>query len=311
MEQGSGPLNEPIETRIDAGALTLGALLYGSASAPPVLMLHGQSDSAWSMDSVARALADRYRVISLDLRGHGNSDWGSYTLLHMIGDLVGVVETLDLVAPIIIGHSLGGQVAAQFCGVYPEIPRAAVLIESLGPPPHRLARTDPEAHERHYSRTRVERVRQRARSRPLANLAEAVERIRTLHPGLDAERAALLADKGTSERPDGSREWRFDPASRDWVAGHDHDRAEQRWRGVTCPVHVVLGRDAWDRFWKLSLPFSEELEGPFTDEEVARRLSNFADVSCAQVADAGHMVHYDQPLELNASIARFLSERVE
>ena len=157
----------------------------------------------------------------------------------------------------------------------------------------------------------IERVRTKARNRPLADLAEAVDRFRATHPLLDPERAALLAEKATRERSDGTREWRFDPASRDWIAGHDHGRAEQRWRGVTCPVLVVLGADAWDRFWKPRMTFSTDLEGPMSAEEIERRLSNFADHRHVIIEGAGHMVHYDRPMELNETIAEFLADRIE
>ena len=72
------PGEMPEEILIDAGALTVGGLDYGrpadGSSARPVLMTHGQADSAWSLDPLARHLADRYRVVSVDLRGHGRSD---------------------------------------------------------------------------------------------------------------------------------------------------------------------------------------------------------------------------------------------
>jgi pimeloyl-ACP methyl ester carboxylesterase len=297
----------PKETRIAAGALALGALEYGDVTAAPVLVLHGHADQAWSMDSVARPLADRYRVVSLDLRGHGRSDWGPYTLPHLVGDIRGVIEALELEAPLLIGHSLGGQAAAQFCGLYPEIPRAVVLIEALGPPLHRRATTDPDGFEREHTRMRVELVRQPARSRRYSSFEAALARFRAAHPLLDAERAALLVDKGTRELPDGSREWRFDPATRDWIAGHEHWLAEQRWRGITCPVQVVLGTDSWDRFWKDAIPASDEIDGPMPPAELDRRLSNFADVRCAEIEGAGHMVHYDRPSELNDVIDRFLA----
>lgn len=304
-----GAKSEPVEARIDSGSLHLGALLYGDESAPPVVIMHGQADSAWSMDAVARPLADRYRVISLDLRGHGASDWGAYTLLHLVGDLYGVIEQLELVDPIMIGHSLGGQATAQFCGLYPEIPRAAVLIEAIGPPPHRLARVDPDAHERTWSRMRVERIRTRASHRPSADLAEAVARFQRAHPGLEPERAAFLAEKSTVALDDGMRLWRFDPSSRDWIAGHDPGRAEQRWLGITCPVQVILGAEAWERYWKRAIADSEQLEGPLSEAELQRRLAKFTDHDFVSIAGAGHMVHYDQPAALNTAIAAFLADR--
>lgn len=57
----------PEEILIDAGALTVGGLDYGDPpgvdDATPVLMTHGQADSAWSLDPLARHLGDRYRIV--------------------------------------------------------------------------------------------------------------------------------------------------------------------------------------------------------------------------------------------------------
>lgn len=306
---------DPQERLIDAGALTVGALVYGDADGPSVLMTHGQADSAWSLDPLARHLSDRFRVITVDLRGHGRSDRGAYTLPHLIGDLVGVCEALSLVDPIVIGHSLGGQAAAQFCGVYPEIPRAAILIESLGPPPRvDEQRLTPEAQDRRWTRMRAEMVRVPARSRAQPSLAAAIDRFRQLHPLLDAERAAFLVEKNTRPSEPGedgdpqARWWRHDPLTRDWLAGHDHDKAEARWQGITCPVQIVLGADAYERFWSQGLNTGQAMDGPMSDDELARRMSKFADGRVEVVAGAGHMVHYDRPDELNRIIDRFLKE---
>lgn len=297
----------PRERRVDVGSLTLGCLDYGDPQAPPVVMTHGLGDSAWSLDPLARVLAETHHVFSFDLRGHGRSDWGAYTLAHFAGDLRGAIETLELVRPIVIGHSLGGQAASQLCGIYPDLPAALVLIEALGPPPHRRAAVDPDGHQREYWHQIIERVRQPARSRPHDTLEAAIERFQQAHPLLDPARAAFLAEKNTKEQADGSVEWRFDPETRDWLAGHDHDRAEQRWRGVTCPTLAVLGAEAWERFWQPNMIMSQDLDGPMSDVELERRLANFADVRHEIIDGAGHMVHYDKPDELNAVVCQFVS----
>jgi pimeloyl-ACP methyl ester carboxylesterase len=274
------------------------------------MMFHGHADSAWSLDPLARALAASHRVFSFDLRGHGRSDWGAYTLAHFVGDMRGVVESLDLVDPIVVGHSLGGQAASQFAGTFPEIPRALVLIEALGPPPNRRERDEPGAYQRSYFRHVAELVRQPPRSRTMETLDHAVARFLNAHPLLDAERAAFLVDKATIEGPDGSRQWRFDPASRDWLAGHDHDRAEQRWQGVTCPTLVVLGADSWERFWRPTMIMSADLDGPLRGAELDRRLGLFANAASleyVEIEGAGHMVHYDRPTELNDVVTDFLA----
>ncbi len=308
VDQGSSspPSAEPTELRLDAGALSLGCLAYGPAEGRPIVMFHGLSDSAWSMHRLAQSLAADHEVFSFDLRGHGRSDWGAYTVNHFVGDIRGVIDTLELVEPIVIGHSLGGQAASQFCGLYPEIPSALVLIEALGPPPHPRTRTDPAGYQREYGRSLVELVRQPATSRPQPSLDAAIERFLAVHPLLDPDHARLVVEKGTKELHDGSVEWRFDPEVRDWLAGHDSQRSEERWAGVTCPTLAILGADAWERFWLPQLPNGAELEGPMSDEELNRRLSLFASIEHVVMEGAGHMVHYDRPDELSAVVRAFL-----
>ena len=151
----------PRELRVEGAGAMLGLLDYGEpggaesplpagsgtdprggAPAPPVaggaevaLLLHGIRDLAWSMDSVARALRVRYRVLSFDLRGHGASDHpGVYTFLHYAADLHRALDSLAIDSATFIGHSLGGQVVCTYAGLFPERARAVVTIEGLGPP---------------------------------------------------------------------------------------------------------------------------------------------------------------------------------
>jgi pimeloyl-ACP methyl ester carboxylesterase len=297
---------------VDAGAVRLGALLYGDPEAPPVVTMHGVGDLAWSMDSLARELAAHYRVISLDLRGHGRSESGAYGMLHLIGDLRGAIESLELVDPILVGHSLGGQVTAQFSGLFPDVPRLAVLIEAIGPP----SRTDVDDHEpegrRRVASERIEMIRHPARRRSMPDLEAAVERLCATHPLLDPERGRFLAEKGTRPAPDGGLEWVFDPWARDWIAGHDHATAEERWQGVRCPVLAILGLDSYETYWSKRMPPSwlAGMDGALTDTERDRRLANFADHELVEIEGAGHMVQYDQPHALNHAVLDFLSRKV-
>lgn len=298
---------------IDGGRIRVGALCYPvDGTAPPrstVLLLHGWADSAWSMDGVAQPLAGAgsSRVISLDLRGHGRSGRGPYNMVHLIGDLRGVVEALDLERPIIIGHSLGGQVAAQFCGLYPDQATALILIEGVGPPPHRLSRSDPDALERESTRKQVELARRPRPSRPLDDLDDAARRLQQAHPLLDPARARWLAGKNTVRTADGQLIWRFDPDSRDWLNGHQQQLAAQRWRGISCPVLVVNGADAHDRYWRNIGDDPADYPEPLAGDSLAERLSHFADVRYAEIEGAGHMLPYDKPDELNTVIAEFLA----
>jgi pimeloyl-ACP methyl ester carboxylesterase len=96
---------------IDHAGLPLAVSLYGHRDAPPVLLLHGLSNSRDVWYDWAVELSDRYRVFALDFRGHGHSGRADR---YDIGDYVSdALATLDVIgAPTrVVGHSLGGVVA--------------------------------------------------------------------------------------------------------------------------------------------------------------------------------------------------------
>jgi pimeloyl-ACP methyl ester carboxylesterase len=81
-------------------------------SGPPLLLMHGLYGSSANWRRIAKALADRHRVISLDLRNHGASPWAStMSYAEMAGDVATLIERLALDRPAVLGHSMGGKVA--------------------------------------------------------------------------------------------------------------------------------------------------------------------------------------------------------
>ena len=122
---------------------------WGNADKPPLLLIHGGRDHARNWDWVATELRHDYHIIAPDLRGHGDSQWavgGSYAMIDYVLDVVQLLNALQLFPITIIGHSLGGSIALQYCGVYPDRVRKVVAIEGLGPPPSMLR--DTPAHQR-------------------------------------------------------------------------------------------------------------------------------------------------------------------
>jgi pimeloyl-ACP methyl ester carboxylesterase len=210
---------------------------------------------------------------------------------------------------VFVGHSLGGQVAAQFSGLFPEIPRALVVAEGIGPP----VRMNGSGPSLRLARARGAAMLagQPMRSRPMADVAEAAARLLAVHAGLDADRAAFLAGVATVPLPDGGVAWRFDPYTRHWLLNHDPDIAEERWAAVTCPVLVVTGADAWERWWKDQVP-AAQVEGwaGYDPGENARRVARFADVEHHELPGAGHMLPYDSPGPLAELVSAFLGRRV-
>lgn len=100
---------------------------------PPLLMLHGDMRTARSWDAVARDLRSTFHVISLDARGHGDSDWTprGYTTPERVEDLVAFCQHIGLRDALAVGHSTGAGVMAFCAQRAPGIFSRLALLEPL------------------------------------------------------------------------------------------------------------------------------------------------------------------------------------
>ena len=113
---------------IHNGALRLAASVHGPVDAPDVLCLHGISSSRDTWEETVRRLEDRYRVWTLDFRGHGHSDRAdSYLGADYVADAAAALDAIGR-PTIVVGHSLGGITAASLAqGPHPRV--IAVFLE--------------------------------------------------------------------------------------------------------------------------------------------------------------------------------------
>ena len=110
-------------------------LEWGKPDAPPIVLLHGGHQSAHSWDLVSLHLAQRYRVLALDQRGHGDSEWArdvSYANHEMSLDAETFIGVLGLERPILMGHSMGGRNAMLLTRRNQTLLRALVVVD-VGP----------------------------------------------------------------------------------------------------------------------------------------------------------------------------------
>lgn len=112
--------------------LNLVADAIGPADGPQILFLHGSGQARQSWGKGLKQAARRgYRAITLDQRGHGDSDWaqdGNYDLPYFANDLRVVLGQFDT-PPIVVGASLGGLVAMLVSATDPDAMRALVLVD--------------------------------------------------------------------------------------------------------------------------------------------------------------------------------------
>ena len=110
-------------------------LEWGHADAPTIVLLHGGHQSAHSWDLVSLHLAQKYRVLALDQRGHGDSEWARdvvYSNHEMSLDAEAFIGAMGLERPVLIGHSMGGRNAMLLIRRNQALLRAAVIVD-VGP----------------------------------------------------------------------------------------------------------------------------------------------------------------------------------
>ena len=87
---------------------------------PPIVLVHGITESRRSWDPLIAPLAGEYRVVAVDLRGHGDSERRPpYDALTMAADVRAVVDTAGATDPLVVGHSLGGAVVSVYAAANP------------------------------------------------------------------------------------------------------------------------------------------------------------------------------------------------
>jgi pimeloyl-ACP methyl ester carboxylesterase len=109
---------------------------WGRPDVPATVVLHGFGHNGSHWDPVAAALADRRRVLVLDQRGHGRSEWtAQYSFALMRDDLAAFVDARGLRSVDLVGHSMGGTIAYLSAVAQPVALRRLVIVDTAPPDP--------------------------------------------------------------------------------------------------------------------------------------------------------------------------------
>ena len=199
------PASGPTSRTFFSQRLRLHYVDWGNAGAPPLILLHGGQDHCRNWDWVAAALRKDWHVIAPDLRGHGDSAWstdGNYTMAGYIGDLAQLIHQQRLAPVSIVAHSLGGNIALRYTGIYPDSVRRLVAIEGLGPSPRILAeRADKTMAQRMADWIAARRALAGRLPRRYASIEEALARMQEQNKHLSPEQARHLTQQVVPLRP--------------------------------------------------------------------------------------------------------------
>jgi pimeloyl-ACP methyl ester carboxylesterase len=273
--------SRPAEGYVDTGTVRLHYVDWGAPEQPPVLFLHGGSAHARWWDFLVPHLADRYRCVALDLRGHGDSGWPSgpdYGLETHAADVAVVTDALALRPVAVVGHSFGGFVAMTFAPAAGSRLSTLVIVDSRARITERSARY-------------LEALRKLPHPR-YASLEEAVRRFRLLPMASTAPPDVLahVARHGMRCGTDGAWTLKFDRRA---MAGTPVRDFSPALAALRCPVLAVRGAE------------SEVVP----DVGLAEFRAANSRIVTANIAHAHHHVMLDQPAALAQVIGAFLDAR--
>jgi pimeloyl-ACP methyl ester carboxylesterase len=263
---------------------------------PLLVMVHGWMDVGASFQFVVDAMTEDRAIVALDWRGFGlteNSGADSYWFPDYLGDLDALLDHLSPDAPVdLLGHSMGGNVVMSYAGVRPGRIRRLVNLEGFG-----LPDTIPEMAPKRLVEW-LDDLKLPQQLKPYDSLAAVAARLMKTNPRISPDKAAWLA-------PHWSRE-----VNGEWVILGDpaHKRANPMiyrkaeimacWERIAAPVLWVEG-DSTDmsKWWGNRYPRAD----------FDARLARVPQVESHTLANAGHMLHHDQPQALARHLEAFLS----
>lgn len=284
----------PTSNRFVSQRLRLNYVDWGNPDAPTLILQHGGRDHCRSWDWVAEELRRDWHVICPDLRGHGDSEWspeGHYAMDAFVYDFAQLVHTLGQDQVTIIAHSLGGNIATRFTGLYPDKVAKFVNIEGLGPP----VAMRREAEEKGASGRLRQWIEDKRKAsgrtvRKYATLRDAYQRMKEENAFLTDEQARHLTIHGASRNEDGTWTWKFDNYLNVWSTSDlPTDQIIALWEAITCPILLLWGLNSF-------------ASSPAGDG----RIDHFPSARLIEYENAGHWLHHDQFDRFMADVREFL-----
>jgi pimeloyl-ACP methyl ester carboxylesterase len=293
----------PKAVRMPLRELTHRVLTWGDASAPKLFLLHGWMDVAASFQFLVDALPREYHVIAPDLRGFGGSDWQAqgYWFADYVADLEALLDAFAPGEPVnLVGHSLGANVAMQYAGVRPQRIRRLVALDGFGIPAEKAE----QATGKYVAW--LDALREKPDFAPYESFEAVAQRLRRTNPRLAPDKARYLAQWWARKDADGKVRLNSDPRHKlPFPIVYRVEEVYASWARIAAPTLWVAAEDSHIPRWLNAHPEGEAATDALA--EVRQRIVRIPGARLVTIADAGHMLHHDQPHAVARAIDSFVA----
>ena len=276
---------------------------------PPLVLVHGWMDVAASYQFMIDAFSDAFAagrtIIAPDWRGFGKTGSAAvgeradnYWFADYLADLDFLLDHYVQQTPVdLVGHSMGGNVAMIYAGVRPGRIRRLVNLEGFGLPASKPAKAPAR-----YAKW-IDELKSLQRGemdlKTYDDVSGVARRLMKTNPRLSPDKAGWLASHWA--QPDTSGKWKILGEAGHKITSANLYRADETLEIYKCITAPVLAVEALDD------SLGKWYEGSYTLADYHERLKLVADAQVAVIADAGHMLHHDQPAVLAQMIEKFLA----
>jgi pimeloyl-ACP methyl ester carboxylesterase len=278
----------PTDHHVTANGIRLHYIDWGATSDHTIVFLHGSGLNAHTFDLICLGLRPDYHCISVDLRGHGDSEWSverDYSLEAHAADLAALVHLIGVDRFVLVGMSMGAMNSLEFVRTRAASLMALVLIDSG--PEIEIPGAD-----------KIARFVQQPAE--LDSIEDFVGRALEFNPRRDPRLLRNSLTYNLRQLPTGRWTWKYDRRPRPANAPSLEtmfERLRELWSAVdliTCPTLVVRGAES----------------DVFTREQAAGLAARLHDGRWVEVEGAGHTVQGDNAAGLLAVIRSFLADAI-
>lgn len=275
--------------------MTLHVRRWGTPGARRLFLLHGWLDCSVTFQFLVDALENDWDIVAPDWRGCGQSDWQNspYWILQYVADIERLLALYSEHEPaLIVGHSLGGNVASIFSAVRPARVSRLVILDAYG-----TGEYEPENLATRIDRWLMEQTRDLKHRKSYPDIPSFARKLIQNNYRLSEDQALFLATEFSVQKSDGAFYPAIDPYQRlkppPLFDGEDYKRL---WKSIEAPVLLLIASESF-------------LLRQFRDipDELENRIACFRDITVKTIVNASHNLHHDQPRLIANHIEDFLS----